>query len=121
MKSVLIAEAHNVFRQGLAVVLEEQTSLEAVVQAASLAEARNVLQSVDGKVALAIVGLDLPDGDAAPLIEDLRAAGTPVLALAFEPDAERCTRALRAGADEVLRIASSCEKLVETASRFVES
>ena len=121
MKGVLIAQAPNAFRQSLAVVLKERASLEAVAEAASLAEARNFLPSSEGKADLAIVSLDLPDGDAAPLIEDLHASAIPVLALAFEPDAERRTRALHAGASEVLSMGSSCKNLVEVASRLAES
>jgi DNA-binding NarL/FixJ family response regulator len=70
MKRVLIADANNAFRQGLAALLEEQASLKAVAQAASLAEARHVLPDVDHNVELAVVGLDLYDVDATLLIED---------------------------------------------------
>jgi DNA-binding NarL/FixJ family response regulator len=120
MKNVLIADANNVFRQCLAAVLEEQASLGIVVEVASLAEARRVLPGVAHEADLAIVGLDLPDGDAALLIEEIRALGIPVLALTLEPDEERRVRALRAGANEILGIRSSCETLLRVASRFVE-
>jgi DNA-binding NarL/FixJ family response regulator len=120
MKRVLIADPHNAFRQSLTVVLEQQASLETVLQAASLIEVRRVLPSMDGISNLAIVSLDLPDGDATPLIEDLRATGIPVLALAFEPGQKRRAQALQAGANEVLSIASSCENLVAVATRLVE-
>jgi DNA-binding NarL/FixJ family response regulator len=121
VKGLLIADANNAFRQALATVLEEQASLGTVAQAVSLAEARCVLPEVDHNLDLAVVSLDLPDGCAAFLIEELRAIGIPVLALTFEPDAQRRARALRAGADEVLGMSSSPEKLVQVASRLVRS
>ena len=120
MKNVLIADANNAFRQCLAAVLEEQASLGMVAEAASLAEARRVLAGVDHEADLAVVGMDLPDGDAGLLIEELRALGIPVLALTLEPDEEGRARALRAGANEVLGIGSSCETLLRVASRLVE-
>ena len=120
MKSVLIADANNAFRQGLAALLEEQASLGTSTQAVSLAEARRLLPDMDHNVDLAVVSLELPDGDSSPLIEDLRAIGIPVLALSFRPDAQRRVRALRAGADEVLGMSSSPEKLVRVARRLVE-
>ena len=121
MKNVLIADANNAFRQGLAFLLEEQASLGTVAQAVSLAEARRALPDVNHNVDLAVVSLDLPDGDATVLIEDLREFGIPVLALTFHSDAERRARALRAGADEVLGMSSSPEELVRVASRLVQS
>jgi DNA-binding NarL/FixJ family response regulator len=120
MKRVLIADANNAFRQGLAALLEEQASLGTVAQAVSLAEARRILPDVDHNVDLAVVSLDLPDGDAALLIEDVHAIGIPVLALTFQSDAERRARGLRAGADGVLDMSSSPEELVREASRLVE-
>ena len=119
MKRVLIADANNAFRQGLAALLEEQASLGTAAQAVSLAEARRLLPAVDHDVDLAVVSLDLPDGDASLLIEELRTIGIPVLALIYQPDAQRRVRALRAGADEVLGMSSSPEKLVRIASRLV--
>jgi DNA-binding NarL/FixJ family response regulator len=120
MKNVLIADAHNAFRQCLAALLEEQASLGTVAEAGSLAEARRVLPDVGHNVDLAVVSLDLPDLDAQLLIEDLHAIGIPVLALTFQPDPERRARTLRAGADEVLGMGSSSEELVREASRLVE-
>ena len=94
MKNVLIADANNAFRQGLAFLLEEQASLGTVAQAVSLAEARRALPDVNHNVDLAVVSLDLP---------------------------ERRARALRAGADEVLGMSSSPEELVRVASRLVQT
>jgi DNA-binding NarL/FixJ family response regulator len=121
MKNVLIADANNAFRQCFAALIEEQASFGAVAQAVSLTEARGVLPDVNHNVDLAVVSLDLPDEDTALFIEELREIGVPVLALTFEPNAERRDRALRAGADEVLGMGSSPEKLLRVASRLVQS
>ena len=120
VKKVLIADANNAFRQCLAAVLEKQASLGIVAEAASLAEARRVLPGMNREADLAVVGLDLPDGDAGILIEELRVLGIPVLALTLEPDEEGRVRALRAGADEVLGIGASCETVLRVASQLVK-
>jgi DNA-binding response OmpR family regulator len=77
------------------------------------------LAELDTIVALAIVDLDLPQGDATELIEQLREFGIPVMAFTADPSLEPRGRALRAGADEVLTPASSGEQIIDTAERLV--
>ena len=120
MKRVLIVDDHNLFRQVLAVMLEEHTDLKENLQAGSLAEAQRVLAELDTKIDLAIVDLDLPEGDATELIEDLREVCIPVMAFTAEPSLEEWgARALRAGAGEVLSTATPGEEIVEAAERLV--
>ena len=119
MNRVLIVDDHTLVRQVLAVVLEEHTDLKENVQAGSLGEARRVLAELDAKVDLAIIDLDLPDGDATELIEHLRKVGIPVMAFTADPSPQRGGRALRAGAGEVLTLASSGERIIDTAERLV--
>ncbi len=84
MKRALLVEDHRLFREGLAVILEEHTDLKKTVQAGSLAEARRVWEGLSGEIHLVIVDLDLPDGKGISLIDNLRGAepDVPVLALA---------------------------------------
>ena len=119
MKRVLLVDDHNLFRQILAIILEEHTDLKENVQAGSLGEARRVLADLDAKVDLALIDLDLPDGDATELIEHLREVGIPVMAFTADPSLEQESRALRAGAGEVLTPASSGERIIDTAERLV--
>jgi DNA-binding NarL/FixJ family response regulator len=122
MKRVLLVEKHNLFRQVLALVLKWNTDLKQIVEANSLAEARQVLGDSNHIPDLAVVDLDLANGDGFGLIRELRtsAPDVPVLAITLRPDVERRERALRAGATKVLTMAASLEEIVDAAKRLGE-
>jgi CheY-like chemotaxis protein len=133
MKRLLLVDDHDLFRQVLALILQEHTDLKENLQAASLAQAHHILDELDynkgggggaaaagGGVDLAVVDLDLPEGDATHLIEELSELEVPVLALTSSVSMERRTRALRAGAREVLTTAACGEKIVGTAKRLLD-
>jgi DNA-binding NarL/FixJ family response regulator len=121
VKRLLLVDDHDLFRQVLAVILEQHTDLKENLQAGSLAEAHQILDELEREeeVDLAVVDLDLPEGDATQLIEDLRELEVPVLALTSSMSLERRTSALRAGAGEVLTTAACGEKIVGTARRLI--
>jgi DNA-binding NarL/FixJ family response regulator len=119
MKRLLLVNDHDLFRQVLAVILEQHTDPRENVQAGSLAEAHQILHELDREVDLAVVDLDLPEGDANQLIEDLHQLEVPVLALTSSLSLERRASALRAGAGEVLTTATSGEKILDTAKRLI--
>ena len=122
MKRVLIVDDHDLFRQVLAVVLGQHTDLKESVQAESLAEARRVLDDLDGKIDLAIVDLDIPDGDGPELIKELRNAqpDLPILAFTVGRSVEVRARAMQAGANQVLSTAAPGDKIVSTAQLLVD-
>ena len=123
MRRVLLVDDHDLFRQVLALILQQHTDLKEDLQADSLAQAKKLLDDLDDhqvQVDLAVVDLDLPEGDPTALIEDLRELDVPVLALtSYSNSEEPSARALRAGADEVLSTATSGEKILETARRLI--
>jgi DNA-binding NarL/FixJ family response regulator len=121
VKRALLVGDHHLFREVLAIVLEEETDLKRNAQAGSLAEARRVLGCLSGEIDLVIVDLDLPDGDGISLIENICETETdvPVLALVTGRSLERRALALRAGAREVLSTASSSEKIVGAVKQLV--
>jgi DNA-binding NarL/FixJ family response regulator len=121
MKRVLIVDDHDLFRQVLAVVLGQYTDLKESLQAHSLSEARRVLDDLDGRIDLAIVDLDIPDGSATEFIKELRDAqpDLSVLAITVGRSSQLRARALRAGAAEVLTIAASSKQIVDVAKRLV--
>jgi DNA-binding NarL/FixJ family response regulator len=121
MKRVLIVDDHDLFRQVLAVVLKQYTDLRDSVQVESLAEARRVWGGLNGDIDLAIVDLDLPDGDGTELIKELRAAqpDLPVLAFTVGRSVEVRARALQAGANQVLSTATPGEKIIRAAELLV--
>ena len=100
MIRVLLVDDHHSFRQPLAFMLGREPDLEVVGQAGSLAEARMLPTSVD----LAIVDLNLPDGDGTSLIKDLRLANPTATILVLTASAGRrvIARAVAAGAAGVL-------------------
>ena len=116
MKRVLVVDDHVAFRQGVGLILEERVGLESA-QAGSMAEAGRVLASLDSRIDLAVVDLDLPDGDGKALIRTLRETNpdVPVLALTSERVMERRHWAMKAGATEVLFTTSTGEEIVAAA------
>ena len=116
MKRLLLVEDKALFREGLALLLEWRTGLGSV-QAGSLAEAERILSDTEDKPACAIVDLDLPDGDGIELLEQL--SGLPVLALTDDRSLKRRARALEAGADEVLLVSESVQRIAGAVGRLV--
>jgi DNA-binding NarL/FixJ family response regulator len=119
MKRVLLVDDHDLFRRMLAVVLEQHTDLKEDVHAESLAEARSALSRHHGDLDVAVVDLDLPEGEATELVRELRALGVPVLGIVGPQAPERRERALRAGAGEVLRTDSTGDEIVGAVKRLV--
>ena len=121
MSQALVVEDLRLFREVLAVMLEEQTDLKKTIQTKSLAEARRVWERLCGDIDLAIVDLDLTNGDGISLIENLREAApdVPVLALTSARSLEQRARALRAGANEVITMDSSSDQIIDAAKRLL--
>ncbi len=122
MKRVLLVDQHSLFRQILALVLKWNTDLKQAIEADSLADARRILANSDHRLHLAIVDLDLAEGDGFELIRELRggAPEVPVLAITLRGDVERRELALRAGAKEVLTMAAAPKEITEAAKRLAK-
>ena len=121
MSQALVVEDLRLFREVLAVMLEEQTGLKKAIQTESLAEARRVWELLCGDIDLAIVDLNLTNGDGISLIENLREAvpDVPVLALTSARSSEQRARALQAGANEVITMDSSSDQIIDAAKRLL--
>jgi DNA-binding NarL/FixJ family response regulator len=113
VKRVLLIEEHALFRQGLALLLNWELGLESI-DAGSLAEGHRVLGAAKGMADLAIIELDLPDGDGSELIERLHQTepGVPIVAFTAERSLARHARALEVGADEVLAKSAHVEQII---------
>jgi DNA-binding NarL/FixJ family response regulator len=121
MERVLLIEDHALFRQSLALVLKSRLDLESV-EAGSLAEGRRILGDLQCMTDyLAIIDLDLPDGDGSELIEQLRNTkpDVPVLAFTASQDLKQSVRAQEAGADMVLAKKVPVEQIVSTVRQIV--
>jgi len=120
MRRLLLVHSDALFREALALLLEWQMGLDSV-QAGSVAEAQRNLGEPHHEVCLAIVDIDLPNGDGIELIKELREDETdcPVLALATARSLQhRRIRALQAGAEEVLTVGEPIEELTGAVRRF---
>jgi DNA-binding NarL/FixJ family response regulator len=120
MERVLLIEGHALLRQGLALLLRHQLGLESV-EAGTLAEGRRVLTDLKGMTDLAIIALDLPDGDGSQLIEQLRNTKpcVPVLALTSNQSSVQTVRAREAGADTVLALKVPVEQIISTVEQIL--
>ena len=120
MTRVLLADDHYLFRELLARVLRQDTNFNEIVQAESLAEVRQLLRGLGGNIDLAIVDVDLSNGEGAEVIKELRAVGVPVLALTLGQSLQGRARAVRAGAAEVLGTTAPGEEIIRVAKRLVD-
>jgi DNA-binding NarL/FixJ family response regulator len=119
---VMLVEDHTAFRQALTYLLSDDPEIEVVVQAGSVAEAREVLDggSLDGALDVVVLDLALPDGDGRDLIGELRRSSPDVrimvlsATIRFEDDEE----VLRAGADAVLDKVRSYSTIAQEVRRL---
>jgi DNA-binding NarL/FixJ family response regulator len=120
VKRVLLIENHALFREGLALLLNSALGLESI-DAGSLDEGHRVLGAAKGMADLAIIELDLPDGDGSELIERLHQTepDVPIVALTADRSHARHARALEVGADEVLAKSAHVEQIIGAAVQLV--
>jgi DNA-binding NarL/FixJ family response regulator len=115
---MLVVDDHDAFRQALSMVLEREEGLTVVGQAGSLAEARAMLDGVD----VAIVDLELRDGDGLDLVPDLHRASpqAAVLVLTGSDDQPTRARAVELGAAGVLHKSAHLEEIMDAVRRLGE-
>src|SRR5829696_5224127 len=114
---VMLVEDHAAFRQSLAFLLSREPYLEVVAQAGSLFEARQML---DIPLEVAVLDLNLPDGDGSDLIGELHRpnADISVLVLSVTIRPGRLEEVLKTGADAVLHKVASPATIVEEVRRL---
>jgi DNA-binding NarL/FixJ family response regulator len=108
MIRVLLVDDDAVYRRIFTLLLGTLPEVRVVAQAASLAEARTMLEGVD----VAILDRVLPDGDGLELIGELRQASPSVKTLVMSAFAELMNQreGFEAGADRVLSKVEPPEK-----------
>ncbi|HEX8933783.1 MAG TPA: response regulator transcription factor, partial [Pseudonocardiaceae bacterium] len=114
--SVLLVDDHAAFREPLSFMFDREPEFTVVAQAGSLAEAREMLNGVD----VAVVDLNLPDGDGTELIGELRAANPQVTVLILTASADQSThaRAVEAGAAGVLHKSVGIWDIIDAVRRL---
>ena len=110
---IMLVEDHATFREPLAFMFNREPDFEVVAQAGSVAEARQNLGGID----LAVVDLDLPDGDGTDVIGALCAVNPRgiVLVLTANANREAFARAVEAGAAGVLHKTVRIQQVVDAA------
>ena len=112
---VVLVDDHLSFRQPLAFMLMREPDITIIGQAGTVAEARPLLPQAD----IALIDLDLPDGEGLELIHDLHAVNPQALALVLTSDNSdlATARAVEAGASGVLHKARSVSEVVDAIHR----
>jgi DNA-binding NarL/FixJ family response regulator len=106
-----LIDDHASFRQSLAFILEHDPDMTVVGQAGSVAEARSLVEGVE----VAVVDLDLPDGNGIEIIPLLRAANPEgeVLLLTASVDQVELARSIESGAAGVIHKSAHVTTIVE--------
>ncbi|MDQ3966645.1 MAG: response regulator transcription factor [Actinomycetota bacterium] len=115
---ILLVEDHAAFREPLSFMFDREPEFTVVGQAGSLAEAREMLDGVD----VAVFDLDLPDGNGAELIGELRAANPQAMVLVLTASTDRRihARAVEAGAAGVLHKSARIKDVIDAVRRLKE-
>ena len=115
-KRILLVTPHNAFRESLARRLSQESDLEVVWQAATVADTRNI--HLDG-INVAIIDPVLPDGNGMALIREVSDANPDALALVLshQLDSAMHSQAVGAGAAEVLSTAAPVEDFISAVRR----
>jgi DNA-binding NarL/FixJ family response regulator len=118
MIRVLLVDDHASFRQPLAFMMEREPDFKVVAQAGSLAEARRVLQGVD----VALVDLELPDGNGVDVVRELRATNPQgmVLVLSAVTNRVQLAQAVEAGAAGVVHKSARISEIIDAVRRLSE-
>ena len=113
---VVLVDDHLSFRQPLAFMLMREPDIAIIGQAGSVAEARPLLPEAD----IALIDLDLPDGEGIDLIRDLHAVNPRATALVLTGYDSNVlvARALEAGAAGVIRRARSVSEIMDAVRRL---
>lgn len=108
-------EDHAAFRQALALVFGLEPDLEIVAEAGSLAEARQRLDGID----VAILDLDLPDGQGSTLVPELHAVNRAAEALILTASVQQrdLARAVEAGAAGLIHKRTPLHEIVAAVRR----
>ena len=113
---VVLVDDHLSFRQPLAFLLDQEPDLTIIGQAATVAEARPLLAETD----IALIDLDLPDGDGTVLIPALQASTPHASAVVLTASASPIVtaRAVEAGAAGVLHKSRPVSEVVAAIRRL---
>jgi DNA-binding NarL/FixJ family response regulator len=116
---LLLVDDHAAFRVPLALILEREPDLLVGAQAGSLVETRAVLTAIAGQVDVALVDLQLPDGNGVELVRDLRAVNPEgqTIVLTADTDKRHHAQAAEAGAAGIIPKSAQPFEIVDAIRR----
>jgi PAS domain S-box-containing protein len=116
---ILLVDDHAAVREALAAAFEREANFEVVGQAASLAEARQMIEASQ-QVDVAVVDLGLSDGYGGDVIGELRVSNPQAQALVLSASFDRAevARAVESGAAGVLHKAVHLVEVVDAVRRL---
>jgi PAS domain S-box-containing protein len=109
---VLVADDHEVVRQGLATLLREQQDIQFVGEAANGREAVDMASRLRPDVVVMDVSMPLMNGDEATRQTKLHLPGTRVVALSMHAEDGMVERMRRAGADSYILKTAPADELL---------
>jgi len=117
---ILLVDDHATIRDALSSTFEGEEHFEVVGQAASMAEARRMLEERQHPIDVAVIDLGLPDGYGAELIKELRQNNPQAQALVLSANLDRANiaRAVQLGAAGVLSKTAHLEEVAEAVRRL---
>lgn len=116
MDQIFIVDDHSSVRGGVTALLEKH-GYAVTAEAGTLKEARIV--AISKPWSLAIIDLQLPDGDGLELVQELRERGRrePILVHSMVPDSAAASRVFKAGGNGFINKGSESEDLVAAVKR----
>ncbi|MFQ5528076.1 MAG: response regulator transcription factor [Thermoanaerobaculia bacterium] len=118
MTRILIADDHEMIREALCRMIEEDPAMTVVGQAANGEEALDLCRKLEPD--LVLLDVVMPGQDSLEIVDDLKRSksGVRVLMLTALPEDQYALRCLRAGADGYLVKASGRDELVDAIRRI---
>ncbi len=116
MSQVLLVDDHLSFRQPLAFMLSREPTITVIGQAGTVAEAREFLPQAN----IALVDLNLPDGEGEVLIRALKSVNpkAKALVLTSSGSSTAMARAVEAGAEGVLHKSLPIDEVITAIGRL---
>jgi two-component system nitrate/nitrite response regulator NarL len=120
---LLLVDDHASFLEPLAFMFEREPDFAVVGEAGTLAEARGLLRELAGSgeaVDVAVVDMNLPDGEGAELVGDLRTLrpNCAVLILSAMANPENLARAVEAGSSGLMHKSVRLKEVIDAARRL---
>src|SRR5580700_1475779 len=118
-KTVFVVDDHPIVRQGLALLINQETDLTVCGEAEEMRSALSAIQAVRPDILIVDISLNGPDG--LELLKNIRlgAPRLPVLILSMHDESIYAERALRAGANGYIMKQEATEKVLVAVRRIL--